>query len=108
MPQVRKRAPSRAEVIAEPGQCALPRVLGRVRVIGGALVAVEAVVGARIANDLMSDRGLLVERRSQAFDVLDRNSLVSVPEQSEPRALQRPGFDDERRELGESSGHDAA
>src|SRR5438309_4737409 len=97
-----------AKVRGEPGKRARPRVRRGARVIRRALVAVKAVFGLGVANDLVRNRRLLVERRAQPLDVVDGNALVSIAEQSEPRALQRRALVDERWKLGEPPGHDAA
>ena len=70
-------------------------------------VAVEAVAGVRVAHDLGVDR-CTGERGAQRFDVFDRDGRVFVAEQPEPRRLQLTDAIDERRELREAAGDDAA
>src|SRR5215469_10864703 len=60
------------EVLPEPVEGALPAVLGCGLVVGGPHVAMEAVLGVRIADDLVRHLRLAVECRPKPFHVLDR------------------------------------
>ena len=68
----------------------------------GARVAMEAVLGVGVANDLGVDRRV-GERLAQLLDVVDRDRLVEVAEQPEPRRLHGPGAVDEGGELREAA-----
>ena len=83
-----------------------PRVVGRGAVVARPLIAVEAVPGIGVPHHL----GLLTRRRGggpELLDLVDRDAVVEVAEQPEPRRLQVGGLVDERPE-SETSRRDAA
>ena len=92
----------------EPVERALEGVLGRARHVLGPLVAVEAVAGVGIPDDLVVDRGVRVERRPQLLDVVDRDRLVEVAEQAQPRRPEPAGVAHQGGELREAGGDEAA
>src|SRR5437868_7799483 len=100
------RAPTSAEVGREPVERATPTVGRRLRVVAGARVAVEAVLGVGIAHDLGGYRGV-AERSAQLLDALDRDALVEITEQAEPWCLQCRRLTDQRRERQPAGGGDA-
>src|SRR5579884_2232448 len=98
---------SAGEVVVEPGQRAGPGVLRRFRLVAVALVAVEAVAGLGVADDF----GLLARRRRrrpQLLDTVDRDALVEVAVEPEPRRPQPRRLLDQRPEAEAAFGHAAA
>src|SRR5947208_17001649 len=86
------------EVFVEPGEHAAPGVGRRTGHVGvGADVAVEAVAGIAVADDLGVDRRIL-ERSAELLDVFHGDRLVLVAEEAQPRPLQRLRLADERGE----------
>src|SRR4029450_4506172 len=83
--------------LAEERLHALPRVLGGLLLVGGALIAEESVVRARVHDHLVIDAGLR-ERRADRADLVGRNERVLLAEQTEDLALDLRGARD-RREL---------
>src|SRR5439155_8463020 len=96
------------EVALEPVERALEGVLGRGRDVLRPLVAVEAVAGVGIADDVVVDLRVRVERRPQLLDVVDRDRLVEVAEQAQPRGLEPARVAHQGGELGEPGGDEAA
>ena len=76
------------EVAGEPVERAVPAVFRRRFVVALASVAVEPVAGVRVTDDLGVHRAT---RRigAEVLDTVDRDHLVLVAEQTEPRCLQR-------------------
>src|SRR5437016_10962051 len=74
---------SAGEVVVEPGQGAGPGVLRRLRLVAVALVAVEAVPGLGVADDLRllprTGRGV-----AELFHALDGDALVEIAVEPEP------------------------
>src|SRR5581483_2714139 len=93
----RGRPPSAGEVVVEPCQRAGPGVLGRLRLVAVALVAVEAVPGLGVADDLRLLAGRR-RRRPQLLDAVDRDALVEVAVEAEPGGPQPGGLLDQRPE----------
>src|SRR6185436_922331 len=84
--------PLRDAVLLEPGQHALPAVLGRLLAVARAVIGVERVRHAFVDMDL----GLLVvaeglQAGAQHFDALERNALVGAAVQAEHRAVDLVG-----------------
>ena len=77
----------RREVDLEPGQGLGPGVLGGLLVVHGPVVAVEAVVGARVRDDVVVDVGVL-EGVVELLHVAHRDALVGLAEDPEPRRLE--------------------
>src|SRR5438128_1917948 len=96
------------DVTLEPVERALEGVLGRGRHVLRPLVAVEAVAGLGVADDIVVDLGVCVERGPHLLDVVDRDRLVEVAEQAQPRGLERARVAHEGGELGEPGSDDAA
>src|SRR5436309_2784469 len=80
------------QVRAEPVEHAAPGICRGAGSVGvGADVAVEAVPGVGVAHDVVVDRRLL-EGMAQGLDVVDRDRLVLVTEETEPGRLQALGL----------------
>ena len=74
--------------------------------VGVAGVAVEAVLGVGVADHLGVD-GRAAQRPAQLLDPFDRDALVEVAEETEPRRLQGRRLLDEGRQ-SEAAGRDDA
>jgi len=91
----------------EPREGPGPGIGRFVGAIVGTLVAVEAVAGVFVADNVGIDAGIR-QRGAQLFDVVDRDRRVLVAEEAEPRRFQCGDFADERGELREATGDDPA
>src|SRR2546427_6549277 len=86
----------RGQAIAEEGFDPGPRVLGRLLLIGRALIAEKAVVGARVDHHLVIDAGLL-QRAADLVDLRGRDQAVLLAEQTQDLALDLSRAPDRRR-----------
>ena len=77
-----------------------PGVGGGLGVVARPDVAVEPVLGAGVAHDVVRHVGA-VELLAQPLDVVDGDRPVLVAEQAEPRRLELADAVDQRRELRE-------
>src|SRR5205814_2288123 len=89
------------QVRVQPAKRARPGIARTGLVVGRADVAVEAVAGVRVADDLRVD-GRGGDGLTQLLDLLDRDALVLIAVAAEPRRLQR------RREILERRRAEAA
>jgi len=65
--------------------------------VRGTLIAVEPVAGVRVPDDVPVDGRVFGEYRAQLLEVIDRDALVRISEQAQPRCLEVSDLADERR-----------